>query len=61
MPGPSGWDPGAARGQVVGHALVDVDLPAEIVEQVAGEEAAERAADNDSAWLHEKGVRGIFL
>jgi hypothetical protein len=40
-------DARAARGEVVGHALVDVDLPSQVVEQVAGEEPAERTADDE--------------
>jgi len=44
-------DARAARREVVGHALVDVDLPAEVVEEVAGEEPAERPAYDDRARL----------
>ena len=40
-------DARAASREVVGHALVDVDLPSEVAEQVAGEEPAERTADDD--------------
>ena len=44
-------DARAARREVVGHALVDVDFPAEVVEEVAGEEPAERPAYDDRARL----------
>jgi hypothetical protein len=33
-------DARTSRGEVVGHALVDVDLPSQVVEQVAGKEPA---------------------
>jgi hypothetical protein len=39
-------DARAARGEVVGDLLEDVDLPAEAGEQVGGEEAPEGAADD---------------
>src|SRR5204863_107077 len=40
-------DASAARGEVVHHLLIDVDLPAEVGEQVGGEEATERSADDE--------------
>jgi hypothetical protein len=46
-------DPRAARGEIVGHALVDVDFPTQVAEQVAGEEPAERPTDDDRAWHSE--------
>ena len=39
-------DARAARGEIVRDALVDVDLPSELLQKAGGEETAERAADD---------------
>src|SRR2546428_48895 len=46
-------DARAARRELVGDALVDVDSPAELLQEAGGEEAAERAADDDGAAAHQ--------
>src|SRR2546428_10016881 len=46
-------DARAARGELVGDALVDVDLPAELLQEAGGEQATERAADDDGAAAHQ--------
>src|SRR5438552_6676507 len=46
-------DSRAARRELVGDALVDVDLPAELLQEAGGEQAAERAADDDGAAAHQ--------
>jgi len=46
-------EPGAAPGEVVADALVDLHVPARCAQQVRGEQAAERAADDQrTATLH---------
>ena len=42
-------DAGAPRREIVAHLLVDLDVPALVVQQVGGEEAAEGAADDEGA------------
>lgn len=39
----------AARGEIVGHALVHVHIPTQVVQQVGRKEPAERTADDECA------------
>src|SRR6185437_5053658 len=52
-------DAGAARGEVVSDPLEHLDLPAQVVQQVGGEQAAERAADDQRTLRHYLEMRKI--